>query len=122
MAVSVSYASVSNKFSHKSQTSYRSPVIVNIIKPETMWGSQENSAETIDEVKIRNPAAEYYDGSKKLNLFKVLCSSLSKHEEACKSNINCGWCFSSNSCIQGNEQGAAEPCAQGHFMFRDKLK
>lgn len=43
------------------------------------------------------------------------CKTLDK--PSCLSKRSCGWCGSSNSCIQGNNLGPASPCLSGTFQY-----
>lgn len=69
--------------------------------------------ETIDELPS---TTDYYDGSNNLNVIKLNCRVNSGTAD-CLKQSSCGWCGSSNSCIQGNNLGPLQPCLKSSYMF-----
>eukprot|EP00340_Litonotus_pictus_P008555 CAMPEP_0170529604 /NCGR_PEP_ID=MMETSP0209-20121228/26556_1 /TAXON_ID=665100 ORGANISM="Litonotus pictus, Strain P1" /NCGR_SAMPLE_ID=MMETSP0209 /ASSEMBLY_ACC=CAM_ASM_000301 /LENGTH=221 /DNA_ID=CAMNT_0010821763 /DNA_START=1 /DNA_END=666 /DNA_ORIENTATION=+ len=52
---------------------------------------------------------EYYNGEKNLNTFRLICRGFTD-SKACHKISHCGWCGSSNSCVEGTPNGPVEDC------------
>ena len=61
----------------------------------------------------------YYDGS--INLAKrhamVTCSLNTLDPQSCVSNPGCGWCGSSNTCVNATPLGPIDPCVRSTFLY-----
>lgn len=70
---------------------------------------------------LENTNEAYYNGTKNLKYFSSLCSKLNKMKDICIKQDFCGWCYSSNSCVQGTKDGAVDDCLAGHFVYKGNL-
>ena len=60
---------------------------------------------------------DYYDGTTKLKIEMKSCSQWSTMRESCLNSKVCGWCWTTKSCIPGNDKGPLAPCLRGRFEF-----
>ena len=112
---------------HKNVVTYRSPSYKDkVVKEKTKF--EKGNIETIDEiVKISDKNSkesndEYYNGSKHLTeYYHNICAGFTKEPQLCAKQENCGWCYSSNSCIQGSKEGPVEKCLPRHFNHNGKM-
>jgi hypothetical protein len=95
---------------------YKAPQIVEKLPPKTDLNSGA-SAENAEEV----PGApeDYYDGTRGLKITRTECNQYTTQPEVCLHQGSCGWCGSSNSCIQGNNLGPLAPCLRGTYKFTE---
>jgi hypothetical protein len=47
----------------------------------------------------------------------VVCNQWTTQKEVCLGQKACGWCWSSNNCIPGNNLGPLAPCLRGRFEY-----
>jgi len=66
---------------------------------------------------IKSGGKFYYDGTSNLSALHVNCNVMSTNPDACIHNSNCGWCGSSNSCVQGNNSGPLGNCLRSTYLY-----
>jgi len=102
----------------KHQKEYKKPQIVDRLPQRVSLNS--GKFESVEVANVGN--IDYYDGSKRLNLDTQLsvCHTLEKTE--CLRKNECGWCGSSNSCVNGTNLGPAGPCLSGTYLYSSQNK
>lgn len=110
----------------KTDITYQKPKLVTKLD-ENKFHWTENEVATVDEIQRvakeaqdKKVSNDYYDGTKNLKYYSVLCSKLNENPKVCVEQEFCGWCYSSNSCIHGNENGPADSCLDRHFIHKGK--
>lgn len=121
LAVSYSYGKVANSLTSSTAVSYKRPKFVEKLDQKFSWdrGNVE-TIEEIDRVSGVSAKSDYYDGTRNLKYISEICAKLNKLPDACAKHDNCGWCYSSNSCIHGTEEGPADSCLPRHFLHKGK--
>ena len=77
--------------------------------------AEPNPVETIDEIPSENV---FYDGTVGMKTTHFnLCGQYTTKPQVCVAQGNCGWCSSSNTCIEGNQVGPLSPCIRGSYVF-----
>lgn len=69
-------------------------------------------------MKNKNKDDDYYDGTRHLNFYSSICANFNKNLDECTKQENCGWCYSSNSCIHGTKEGPVDKCLPRHFVYK----
>lgn len=100
----------------QNERSYGAPQIVEKLPPSVPLS--DGHVETIDEIPS-STGNDYYDGSKGLKITVSTCNAYTSKREVCLQQGSCGWCGSSNSCIEGNNLGPLAPCLRGSFFLAD---
>lgn len=97
----------------KNGNHYRSVEIVDKLPP--FKPISEGIIETVDEIKSES---NYYDGTKGLKTINLnLCDTYTTQPKLCVGQGSCGWCGSTNTCINGNNLGPLSPCIRGTYIF-----
>ena len=117
MAVAYSLGKVSNSESND-LSSYKRPIFVDKIKEKFAW--QAGHVEDIDEMDRISQREDFYDGTRHLHWYSEYCAKYNKMPHDCMREKNCGWCYSSNSCIHGTEEGPVDKCLPRHFIKREE--
>lgn len=89
------------------EANYKQPTMVKDLSSEKLT---DDSDVVKGEVEEKESVKTYYNGELKLNRIRVMCKDY-KSASGCYSISHCGWCGSSNSCIEGNRKGPVESCA-----------
>lgn len=122
LAVSYSYGKVANTLQASTGVSYKRPKFVEKLEKKFSW--DRGNVETIDEIdRVSGVSAtkpEYYDGTRNLKYFSEICAKLNKLPDSCAKQENCGWCYSTNTCIHGTSEGPADNCLPRHFLHKGK--
>jgi hypothetical protein len=114
---------------HKNEVTYRSPNYMDkVVKEKNRF--EKGNIETIDEIvkishKNKKEASDdddyYYNGTRHLSeYYHNICAGFQKDPQLCASQENCGWCYSTNTCIQGSKDGPIESCLPRHFNHNGK--
>ena len=122
LAVSYTYAKVQNAVTvtegSNFSTTYKRPKFVEKLDSKFSW--DRGQVESIDEIDRVSKGSDYYDGTRNLSYFSAFCTKFNKVPETCTKQDNCGWCYSSNTCIHGTSQGAVDSFLPRHFVFKGK--
>lgn len=118
MAVSYSYGKVESNTATNDLSNYKRPVFVDHIKSKFTWDS--GSAESVEEIDKISQKQDFYDGSRNLKWYSSYCSQFNKLPKVCLKDPNCGWCYSSNTCIHGTDEGAVDNCLPRHFVKHEE--
>lgn len=112
---SVAYAlgkSNTDQFYLNNQSGYRSVPYVDKLPPKTPI--TDGKVETVDEITTES---NYYDGTIGLKTTVTTCNMYTTQPQVCLHQGSCGWCGSSNTCINGNNLGPLAPCLRGTYVF-----
>lgn len=97
----------------KIQKNYRTPELYGRL-PKITPISQIKTPKAVAE---ENPTISvFYDGSNKLNTFKIDCKLYTNPKE-CMHKSGCGWCGELTRCIKGTQLGPLEKCVKSTFIF-----
>lgn len=140
LSANYSYARVktNNLMTAKTNVTFKKPNYVsNIQETKKDWEQidKPSSVEDVSDINeinteldnkkkielLDNSGEAYYNGTKNLKYFSSLCSKLNRLKEMCTKQDFCGWCYSSNTCIQGTKDGAVDDCLTGHFIYKGNL-
>lgn len=92
---------------------FRSVEIFNKLPPNYQQGEKIES-----DVEVIETDSNYYDGTIGFKTTtKVVCGDYTTKPQVCVNQGSCGWCGSSNSCINGNNLGPLMPCVKGTYVF-----
>jgi len=100
---------------------FKRPQFVTKLGEKFKWDN--GSIESVEEVKKmakQNNDDSYYDGTRNLGYYSQYCAKFSKVPNVCLQDKNCGWCYSSNTCIHGTSAGAVDACLPRHFVFGEE--
>lgn len=87
------------------EENYKPPTLVEDLSKEKLTDDNVQQGEIEEKESVK----EYYNGELKLNRIRILCKDY-KSVSGCYSMSHCGWCGSSNSCIEGTRNGPVERC------------
>lgn len=90
----------------RDSSTYKIPEIVDNIDTSVSHEYEKESGEAVEKESVKN----YYNGELNLNRVRVICKGYNS-PSSCYSISHCGWCGSSNSCIEGTRHGPVERCA-----------
>lgn len=118
MAVSYSYGKVQNRAASEATVTYKRPKFVEKLDEKFKW--DKNEVAQVDEITRVSEKNDYYNGTRNLKYLSSVCSKYNKLQNVCQKQENCGWCYSTNTCIHGTEEGPVDDCLPRHFIFRGK--
>lgn len=84
---------------------YVAPEFVDDLTKQNLHKYDKEEAVADEKESIKH----YYDGELNLNQYRLICSNYITPKN-CHSISHCGWCGSSNSCIEGTKAGPVEKC------------
>lgn len=97
----------------RNDADYIKPTVVDDLKKEKLLDYDPESAVADEKESIKN----YYDGEMNLNVVELRCHNF-KSSKNCYNISHCGWCGSSNSCVEGNRDGPIGNCKDKHtYIF-----
>lgn len=92
---------------------YRSVPYVDQLPPQTPIGDGK-----VEDVEVVESDINYYDGTLGFKTtITTVCGDYTTQPQVCVNQGSCGWCGSSNSCINGNNLGPLSPCIKGTYVF-----
>ena len=104
-----------DQFYLNNKSKYRSVPYVDKL-PQQGTPISDGLIETVDVIETDS---NYYDGTIGLKTTTITrnCASFTYQPQMCLKQSSCGWCGSSNTCINGNNLGPLTPCIKNTYIF-----